>query len=288
MINLKRKMTLLITVLAFAGCDASTAASNEVGSKSLDERYVLVAHGLPTLTYGTAKSCHRIIKLGDKEIKNSPGVVGEVFGQHMEPFWRYMVEHGSQTEAPKTAILSSGWFSKDEGEPEFSLTGGLIKKSEDCGFITGQAFVTSGLTTVEQVIEMSEVGTEDGFSNNELAGMVLMESAAEYISINYPNKALDCLSSLTASLHSTDDNFEMADDELDMHRMIWGAVVADGVNRQRYDPTKFSEVSSEFKQLAAFKRDGDKLTDTFNVELRDECASLSTDAVVKASEEAQQ
>ena len=103
-----------------------------------DQRYVVALYSMPTMTYSDVKTCARLMKLSEGEMKKAPGVLGLNLGVHAKPYWKFVRKIGSNGGASKRDVLVSGAFVDAGVEPSYVLSGGLIKESEQCGFVTGQ------------------------------------------------------------------------------------------------------------------------------------------------------
>ncbi|MEP3891502.1 MAG: hypothetical protein ABJN69_13665 [Hellea sp.] len=275
-----RKLSLLFFAALLAGCgNVSGEVSDARSASAKDQRYVLSLYATPTMTHATAKSCFQLAKLGEAEIKKTPGIMGKVFGEHFKPYWKFLVDIGSESSASKKDVLINGKYVKSELEPTFKLTGGLEARSEQCGYVTGQAFVHSGFLNIGDIIDMEDSSDDVTFESDEALGMYLLGQAAEDVYANNQEMIVDCAAAMRTVLPHGE--------EPDANYFVWLSSLADIVSEGVVDASSLMESSEAFKQLIRGKGNPEAALKELDEDLKASCVSVASAAVAKAQAEVQ-
>lgn len=275
-----RKLGLLFFVALLAGCgNASGEISNAASASVEDQRYVLSLYATPTMSYSTAKSCFQLAKLGEAEIKKTPGIMGKVFGEHFKPYWKFLVDIGSESSASKKDVLINGKYVKSELAPSLKLTGGLEARSEQCGFATGQAFVHSGFLNIGDVIEMEDSTDDVTFDSDEALGMYLLGQAADDVYANNQEMVVDCAAAMRTILPHGE--------EPDANYFVWLSSLSDIVSEGVVDASSLAESSETFQRLIRGKGNPEIALEMLDENLKTSCVSVASAAVAKAQAEVQ-
>jgi len=268
----------LCSVLVACG-DVKSDVPNVKPASDTDQRYALSLYGTPKMTYSTAKSCYQLMKLGEAEIKKTPGVMGKVFGEHMKPYWRMLVDIGSEGEASKKDLLVAGKFVKSNEEPSFALTGSMVERSEQCGFITGQAFIKSGFLNIGDMIGADDDNKEVEFDSDEVLGMYILGQATEDVFANKRPMIVDCAAAMVTALPQ--------DSEPDASSVVWMSALADFISEGDGSVSSLADSSDNFKRLVDGKGDLSLPKEKLDRDLLASCTEIANAAVVKAQAEVQ-
>ncbi len=268
-----RRLVVIVFIALMPACTGETVApSGEVVSE--DPRYDLALFGLPRLSYGTAKTCYQVAKIGEGEMKKTPGVMGELFGDHMVPFWRHVVGSGSNSKTGKGVVLSYGEFSSTSPPSDFVLPSKLIQRARECGRISGEAFVASAFLNINQIVEIE--ATEEGanFDGQQSAGVYIMGQAAIDIAPQDIETILDCVATLRATFKYGEN--------ISPDYLIWNSLLADFVGTGKINQNSFGERSSEFKKLLAAKGEPDILIGQIDKNKQSKCLEVTGAALERA------
>lgn len=268
----------LCSVLAACG-NVKSDAHNATAVSDADQRYALSLYGTPQMTYSTAKSCYQLIKLGEAEIKKTPGVMGKVFGEHMKPYWRMLVDIGTEDAASKKDLLVDGKFVKSTEKPSFVLTGGMVERSEQCGFVTGQAFIRSGFLNIGDMIGADDDNKEVEFDSDEVLGMYILGQAADDVFANKQSMIVDCAAAMVAALPQGT--------EPDASSVVWMSALADYISEGDGNVSSLADSSDNFKRLVDGKGDLSLSKEKLDMDFSSSCAEIANAAVVKAQAEVQ-
>jgi len=271
-----RKLSFLVAAFFLVSCsEVSNARSVSID----DQRYVLSLYATPIMTHATAKSCFQLAKLGEAEIKKMPGIMGKVFGDHFKPYWKFLVDIGSESGASKKDVLINGKFVKSEVEPTVVLTGDLEARSEQCGFVTGQAFIHSAFLNIGDVIELEDSSDDVTFDSDEALGMYLLGQAADDVFANNQDMILGCAATMRAALPHGE--------EPDANYFVWMSSLADVISEEIVKPSSLSIKSDVFKGLFNAKGDSTVAIGIVDEGLKTSCADTASAAVAKAQAEFQ-
>jgi len=274
-----RGFCVLMLALILSACGASDDAMNADVSNARavsegDQRFVLTLYSTPTMTFSTAKSCYGLVKLGEAEMKKTPGIVGKVFGEHTKTYWRFLVDIGSESDASKKDLLVNGRFVSSDVEPSFTLTGGMTERSEQCGFVTGQAFIMSGFLNIGDMIGADDVNDGVTFESDEQLGMYLLGQAADDVYSSKRSMIADCAATMITALPQGDDP--------DASSVVWISALSDLVSEGDVKVASLSETSAALKSLINGKGDLAMPLEKIDKELQSSCTEIANSAVLAA------
>jgi len=244
-----------------------------------DQRYVLSLYATPTMNYSTAKSCYQLARIGEAEIKKTPGVMGRVFGGHFKPYWKFLVDIGSESGASKKDVFINGKFVKSEVEPSLILTGGVSARSEQCGYVTGQMLSHSAFVNIGDIIEVEDTTDEVTFDSDEALGMYILGQAAEDVFSNNQEMVVDCAATLRAALPSGE--------EPDANYFVWMSSLADVISEGVINSSSLSKKSDAFKVIFNSEGDSTIALEMVDETLKSSCIDIASAAVAKVQAEVQ-
>ena len=278
-----RTLSILVAAFFLEACgevsDARSVSSDARSVSIDDQRYVLSLYATPTMTHSTAKSCYQLAKLGEAEIKRTPGIMGKVFGEHFKSYWKFLVDIGAESGASKKDVLINGKFVKSEIEPSFALTGGFEARSEQCGFVTGQAFIHSGFLNIGDVIELEDTSDDVTFDSDKALGMYLLGQASDDVFSNNQDMILGCAATLRAALPHGE--------EPDANYFVWMSSFADVISEDIVKSSSLSVKNDVFKGLFNAKGDATVALGVVDEDLRASCIDTASAAVAKVQAEFQ-
>lgn len=275
-----RKFVLLSLAVFLIACGEVKGEASTAGSVSMDDqRYMLSLHATPTMTFSTAKACYQLARIGEEEIKKTPGIMGEIFGEHFKPYWKFIVDIGSESDASKKDIFINGKFVESEIKPSLVLTGGVSARSEQCGYVTGQMLSHSGFVNIGDIIEVED--TTDGvtFDSDQALGMYIMGQAAEHVFLNNQAMVVDCAATLRAALPHGE--------EPDANYFVWMSSLADVISEGGVKSSALSTKSEAFKRLYGVKGDSVLALEGVDKALKSTCVEIASSAVEKIQGEVQ-
>jgi len=284
------KATIVGVIFSLVACGVPNAESEKKNAFdkrnysindviNVDDRYSLALYGMPSVSFSDAKSCYQIAGIGKEELLSTPGVVGEIFGVHMQPYWQHLVRIGASSEASPQSILLSGKYVNSDDSPDFTVSGTLVERGELCGEITGRVFVASGFVNLEQILEM-EASTDDAsFDSQQATGMYILINAASELGIQNSNLILSCVSSLRIEITKGKD--------VTPDYLVWVSLLGDKISSGALDPMTLDN-NADFKSLIDAGGDFELAEQGIDREKLEMCTSISSNAIEMASKEMQQ
>jgi len=269
-----RKMSRLILAASVGVLLSSQIGVTQAqAAEAADQRYILALYSMPTMTYSDVKACSTIMKIGESEFKKTPGVVGRLMAGHGRPYWKFLKGLGSKSKASKKDVLVDGAFIETDVAPSYTVSGSLIERSEQCGFVTGQVLMQSGFVNVSDALDIEDENENVSFESNEALGLYLLGEAAEDLQVQNKDMVAECSAVMRLSLP--------LGVEPEANYVLWMSALAVSIGEGDLNPASLSKAGVHSKRLYGGKRGLAAAAEGLNEELKTSCDTIAASALEK-------